>query len=125
MSSGTTSHIANQHYRERTALGTSLMETLDGLIQEKRITPELALKMLDNFDVAVADVLGNDVKTTFKAKAHLHTYNHVDDVLNMMVSGKITLQYDRLHAEELEICRMRIVAMRAHDAYTASQTPGA
>lgn len=122
--SGNISGVVNQHYRERTALGSSLMETLDGLIQKQKITPEMALKILHNFDVTIAQVLTNDVKTIFKAKAYLHTYNHVDDVLTMSVSGKITLQHDKYDVEELQVTKMRIVAMRAHDAHTASQIAG-
>jgi transcription initiation factor TFIIA small subunit len=122
--SGTANGITNQHYRERTALGSSLMETLDGLVEEKRITPGLAIMILSKFDVAVAQVLANDVKTTFKAKAHLHNYNHVEDVLSMNVSGKITLQHDTQDIEELQVTKMRIVAMRAHDAHNPSQIAG-
>lgn len=122
--SGTASGISNQHYRESTALGSSLMETLDGLIEEKKITPNLAITIVKKFDVAVAQVLANDVKTTFKAKAHLHNYNHVEDVLSMNVSGKITLQHDQQHIEELQVTKMRIIAMRAHDAHTLSQISG-
>lgn len=120
MSSG----ITNQHYRESTALGSSLMETLDGLVQAKKITPEVAIKILENFDVAVAKVLSTEVETTFKAKARLLQYNHVDDVLNMKVSGKLTLQYDKYHSKELDLRKMQIVAMRDENAQTASQRPG-
>lgn len=101
------------------------METLDEMIEEKRMTPDLALKILEHFDVAVADVLANDVKTTFKAKAHLHTYNHVHDVLTMRVSGKLTMQYDKGCTDDLELTNMCIVAMRAHDAHSGSQIAGA
>jgi D-hexose-6-phosphate mutarotase len=101
------------------------METLDGLIQAQKITPADAMKVLHNFDVAVAEALANDVKTTLKAKGYLHTYNHVDDVLNLSVSGKITLHHDRYDVEELQVKNMRIVAMRAHDAQTPSQIAGA
>lgn len=100
------------------------METLDGLVQAKKITPEVAIKILENFDVAVAKVLSTEVETTFKAKARLLQYNHVDDVLNMKVSGKLTLQYDKYHSKELDLRKMQIVAMRDENAQTASQRPG-
>lgn len=120
MSSG----ITNEHYRERTALGSSLLETLDGLIRANKISKQIAMSILSHFDVAIADVLGTEVETTFKAKARLHTLNHVDDVLTMTTSGKLTLQYDKSRSKELKLDHMRIVAMRAKDAHIASQRPG-
>jgi plasmid maintenance system antidote protein VapI len=125
MSTAPNVRAANQHYREGTALGISLLETLDELIKESRITPELAFKILSNFDATINQVLSNNVQTTFKAKAHLDRYNHVDDVLNLTVTGKLTL-YDapKLQYKELELNKMRIVAMRAHDASQPSQRPG-
>lgn len=117
--------VANQHYREGTALGLSLMETLDDLVKESRIKPGLANQILANFDAAAAEVLSKNVETTFKAKARLDRYNHVDDVLNLTVTGKLTLYDDfKLPFKELELKKMRIVAMRAHDASQPSQRPG-
>jgi len=50
------------------SLGGSLTDTLDDLISERRIEPQLAMKILTNFDKAVADVLADKVKArlTFK-----------------------------------------------------------
>ena len=50
------------------SLGGALTDTLDNLITERRIEPQLAMKILINFDKAVADVLSDKVKSrlTFK-----------------------------------------------------------
>lgn len=50
------------------SLGGALTDTLDNLITERRIEPQLAMKILANFDKAVADVLADKVKArlTFK-----------------------------------------------------------
>lgn len=50
------------------SLGGALTDTLDNLITERRIEPQLAMKILINFDKAVADVLSDKVKQrlTFK-----------------------------------------------------------
>jgi hypothetical protein len=50
------------------SLGGALTDTLDHLITERRIEPQLAMKILTNFDKAVADVLADKVKArlTFK-----------------------------------------------------------
>lgn len=53
---------------DRVSLGGALTDTLDNLITERRIEPQLAMKILANFDKAVADVLSEKVKSrlTFK-----------------------------------------------------------
>lgn len=50
------------------SVGGALTDTLDNLITERRIEPQLAMKILANFDKAVADVLAEKVKSrlTFK-----------------------------------------------------------
>lgn len=50
------------------SVGGALTDTLDNLITERRIEPQLAMKILANFDKAVADVLADKVKSrlTFK-----------------------------------------------------------
>ena len=65
-------HATSPPCRERLliedSLGGSLTDTLDNLITERRIEPQLAMKILLNFDRAVADVLSEKVKSrlTFK-----------------------------------------------------------
>jgi len=53
---------------DKRSLGGALTDTLDTLITERRIEPQLAMKILANFDKAVADVLAEQVKSrmTFK-----------------------------------------------------------
>lgn len=48
-----------------------MTDTLDDLIQDTRIDPQLAMKILANFDRAIADVLQEKVKArlTFKVRA--------------------------------------------------------
>jgi hypothetical protein len=57
------------------SLGGALTDTLDNLITERRIEPQLAMKILLNFDKAVADVLSEKVKSrlTFKVSLALAT----------------------------------------------------
>jgi hypothetical protein len=47
-----------------------LTDTLDDLIQDHRIDPQLAMKILANFDRAITEVLQEKVRTrlTFKVK---------------------------------------------------------
>lgn len=55
------------------SLGGSLTDTLDNLITERRIEPQLAMKILINFDKAVADVLSEKVKSRLTFKVRLPT----------------------------------------------------
>lgn len=50
------------------SIGLALADTLDDLISSRRIEPQLAMKILQNFDQSIAAVLGDKVKArmTFK-----------------------------------------------------------
>lgn len=52
------------------SIGATLTDTLDDLITDHRIDPQLAMKILANFDRAVAEVLQDKVKArlTFKVR---------------------------------------------------------
>lgn len=51
----------------------ALTDTLDDLIGEQRMDPQLAMKILANFDRAIAETLSDKVKArlTFKVNMHL------------------------------------------------------
>jgi hypothetical protein len=53
---------------ERSSIGMALTDTLDDLISERRIEPQLAMKILANFDRSITEVLAEKVKArlTFK-----------------------------------------------------------
>lgn len=53
------------------SIGATLTDTLDDLITDTRMDPQLAMKILANFDRAIADVLQEKVKSrlTFKVRA--------------------------------------------------------
>lgn len=50
------------------SVGQALTDTLDDLISDQRLEPQLAMKIIANFDRAIADVLAEKVKArlTFK-----------------------------------------------------------
>jgi hypothetical protein len=50
------------------SVGASLVEALDTFIADRRIEPQIAIKMLEHFDRIVAEVLNEKVKSrlTFK-----------------------------------------------------------
>lgn len=55
---------------DRHSLGLSLTDTLDDLINEGRIEPQLAMKILSTFDKAITEVLADKVRArlTFKVR---------------------------------------------------------
>lgn len=50
------------------SIGMALTDTLDDLISDERINPQLAMKILGNFDQAITEALQKEVKArlTFK-----------------------------------------------------------
>ncbi|ELT94433.1 hypothetical protein CAPTEDRAFT_146781 [Capitella teleta] len=71
--------MSYQLYRN-TTLGNTLQESLDDLIQCGQITPELALKVLQQFDEAINTALSTRVKNKVTFKGHLNTYRFCDNV---------------------------------------------
>jgi Transcription initiation factor IIA, gamma subunit, helical domain len=56
------------------SIGASLMDTIDDLINEGHIEPQLAMKILGNFDRIVQEVLADKVKARLTFKVCLHLY---------------------------------------------------
>lgn len=54
------------------SIGASLMDTIDDLINEGHIEPQLAMKILGNFDKIVQEVLADKVKARLTFKVCLH-----------------------------------------------------
>jgi transcription initiation factor TFIIA small subunit len=50
------------------SIGGTLADTLDDLISSRRIEPQLAIKIMTNFDKAIAHVLGEKVKARMSFK---------------------------------------------------------
>ncbi|KAF2129506.1 transcription initiation factor IIA, gamma subunit [Dothidotthia symphoricarpi CBS 119687] len=89
----------------RSSLGGALTDTLDNLITERRIEPQLAMKILANFDKAVADVLAEKVKSRLTFKGHLDTYRFCDDVWTFIIKD-INFKLDntnQVHADRVKI----------------------
>ena len=57
-----------------TTLGMCLQDSLDEMIGTQQISPQLALKVLKQFDKSVSKALSSRVRTRYTFKAHLKTY---------------------------------------------------
>lgn len=52
----------------RRSIGLALTDTLDDLISDERIDPQLAMKILANFDQAITEALQKNVKSRLQFK---------------------------------------------------------
>ncbi|KAF4975398.1 hypothetical protein FZEAL_7807 [Fusarium zealandicum] len=52
----------------RSSIGLALTDTLDDLISDERINPQLAMKILGNFDQAITEALQKNVKARLQFK---------------------------------------------------------
>ncbi|MCJ1357702.1 MAG: Transcription initiation factor IIA small chain (TFIIA 13.5 kDa subunit) [Icmadophila ericetorum] len=95
--------MANQTYYElyrRSSIGLALIDTLDGLVHDGRLEPQLAMKVINSFDRAITEVLAGQVKArlNFKvvqahflcspmkqAAGHLDTYRFCDEVWTFLI----------------------------------------
>jgi len=93
-----------QMYRQCT-LGTTLIDSLDLLIQRDQMNPEIAHKVLSNFDRAMSEALAR-VKTKYSCKGKLETYRYCDDVWTFMLK-EVTVKSE---GEELKADSLKIVA---------------
>ncbi|OAL74775.1 hypothetical protein A7D00_0369 [Trichophyton violaceum] len=97
------------------SIGLSLTDTLDDLINEGRIEPQLAMKILSNFDRVITEVLADKVKCKlsfkgntprhFIVQGHLDTYRFCDEVWTFLVKD-VTFKLDdqsTLHAQKVKI----------------------
>ncbi|RYC55660.1 hypothetical protein CHU98_g10546 [Xylaria longipes] len=88
----------------RSSIGGALTDTLDDLITQNNIDPQLAMKVLANFDRAIAEVLQEKVRSRLTFKASLDTYRFCDEVWTFqlknvafkMDNGGSTVQADRV-----------------------------
>ncbi|KAK4448069.1 transcription initiation factor IIA, gamma subunit-domain-containing protein [Podospora aff. communis PSN243] len=86
------------------SLGVSLTDALDDLISEERIDPQLAIKVLNQFDRIVAESLQEKVKARLTFKGSLDTYRFCDEVWTFLIknvtfkmdNGSSTIQADKV-----------------------------
>ncbi|ORX41892.1 hypothetical protein BCR36DRAFT_587692 [Piromyces finnis] len=69
----------------RSSVGMALTDTLDEMIQGSLIDPQLAMKILHQFDLSMAEALQKNVRCKAGFKGHLDTYRFCDDVWTFVV----------------------------------------
>ncbi|KAL2263187.1 hypothetical protein VTK26DRAFT_7842 [Humicola hyalothermophila] len=88
------------------SLGTCLTDALDELIGDERIDPQLAMKVLTQFDRIIAETLQDKVKARLTFKGSLDTYRFCDEVWTFLIRN-VTFKLDNgsqtVHADKVKI----------------------
>ncbi|KAF5455955.1 hypothetical protein F2P56_025478 [Juglans regia] len=71
----------------RSTIGMCLTETLDEMVQNGTLSPELAIQVLVQFDKSMTEALEAQVKSKVSIKGHLHTYRFCDNVWTFILQG--------------------------------------
>lgn len=96
----------------------ALTDSLDELITSGAITPQLAMKVLQQFDKSLADTMAKQVKTKTTLKGHLKTYRLCDDVWTfIVVNGTFKMESN----EMVQCPKVKIIACRNGDAAEAGK----
>ncbi|KIS68093.1 putative transcription initiation factor iia gamma chain [Mycosarcoma maydis] len=99
----------------RSSIGMQLTDALDELIQSGHINPVLAMRVLNEFDKAIATNLAKNVKAKSQLKGHLKDYRLCEEVWTFRVRNA-TLKLD--NAEILDVDKVKIVACKMADSTT-------
>ncbi|KZF19376.1 transcription initiation factor IIA, gamma subunit [Xylona heveae TC161] len=89
----------------RSSIGLALTDTLDDLISARRMEPQLAMKILANFDRSITEVLADKVKARLSFKGHLDTYRFCDEVWTFLIKD-VNFKLDnqqQVHADKVKI----------------------
>ncbi|KAK4544338.1 Transcription initiation factor IIA small chain (TFIIA 13.5 kDa subunit) [Oleoguttula mirabilis] len=95
-----------------TSIGLALADTLDDLISSRRIEPQLAMRIMQNFDEMIAKVLGEKVKARLTFKGHLDTYRFCDEVWTFIIKD---VKFKMDNAQQSDGARVKIVACQSKD----------
>ncbi|KAJ4962837.1 hypothetical protein NE237_022776 [Protea cynaroides] len=73
----------------RSTIGMCLTETLDEMVLNGTLTPELAIQVLIQFDKSMTEALETQVKSKVSIKGHLHTYRFCDNVWTFILQDAL------------------------------------
>ncbi|CED83596.1 transcription initiation factor iia gamma subunit [Phaffia rhodozyma] len=97
------------------SIGASLTDSLDDLIQAGQITPQLAMRVLVQFDKSLAETLSKQVKNKTSLKGNLRTYRLCDDVWTFIVrnaSMKIETNSSGSGGDVIHCDKLKIIACK-------------
>ncbi|KAI8848553.1 transcription initiation factor IIA, gamma subunit-domain-containing protein [Chytridium lagenaria] len=97
------------HLYRRSTIGIALTDALDEMIQEGRIDPQTAMRIVAQFDTSIAKALNEKVKTKATIKGHLNVYRFCDDVWTFVID-KPNFRFEN---ENITADKVKIVACTA------------
>ncbi|KAF7349431.1 Transcription initiation factor IIA subunit 2 [Mycena sanguinolenta] len=100
------------------SIGMALTDSLDELITSGAITPQLAMKVLQQFDKSLADTMVKQIKAKATLKGHLQTYRLCDDVWTFIVKQA---SFKMEQNEIISTPRIKIIACKSGDAIEAGK----
>ncbi|PWN30680.1 putative transcription initiation factor iia gamma chain [Jaminaea rosea] len=108
--SSSRNNASQSHYElyRRSSIGMQLTSSLDTLIQSGHINPVLAIRVLQQFDKSIAEVLHAKIKAKATVKGHLKDYNSCDEVWTFNVKGNMKMD----GGEEISVDKLKIVACK-------------
>ncbi|KAK9686033.1 Transcription initiation factor IIA subunit 2 [Basidiobolus ranarum] len=95
-----------QYYElyRRSTLGMALTDSLDELIQSGHMNPQLAMKVLVQFDKSITEALSSKVRSRATFKGHLDTYRFCDDVWTFIIENPtFRFEHDTVLADKVKI----------------------
>ncbi|KAF1348736.1 transcription initiation factor IIA, gamma subunit [Delphinella strobiligena] len=95
-----------------TSIGVALADTLDDLISSRRIEPQLAIKIMIQFDQIMSQVLGEKVKARMSFKGHLDTYRFCDEVWTFIIKN---IKFKLDNSQQIEVDKVKIVSCQSKD----------
>lgn len=103
-----------------------MTDALDTLISDEKIQPQLAMRILNNFDRIISELLKNELgisKSKLTFKGDLHTYRFCDDVWTFIIKNVIIKLTDvsnsgsnDLNDNEINVDKFKIVACNSKKA---------
>lgn len=98
-------------YRQ-SKLGDSLVEALDVMITQEKITPDLAYKVLGEFDSAMVNALATKVNARATFKGHLDTYRFCDNVWTFVLSNaSFKTSGAQMYSPDIVVDKVKIVCV--------------
>ena len=93
------------------SLGVTLIKTLDELIQEAKLDPQLAMKILYHFDRVMAETLNDKGKARLTFKGSLDTYRFCDEVWTFLIK-RVTFKMEN-GSQSVTADKIKIVSCSA------------
>ncbi|CAI5461255.1 unnamed protein product [Closterium sp. Naga37s-1] len=98
--------MASMDYYRKSTLGKCLTDALDELVSNGTITPDLAVRVILQFDKSLVEALETKVKSKTNFKGHLHTYRFCESLWTFILTDAV-FQTD---GEVQMVDRVKIVA---------------